>query len=67
MYAQNKRKAIDHFHPPPNNGISTNTEEVYNKSTKKRPIESLRGAGGYDIDSAKFVEMVRKSKKIEPL
>ncbi len=62
-----KGKAIDHFHPPPNNGISTDTEEVYNKSTKKRPIESLRRVWGYDIDSAKIMEKVRKSKKIESL
>ncbi|MCX6688476.1 MAG: hypothetical protein NTZ39_02085 [Methanoregula sp.] len=62
-----KAKVIDRFHLLPDNGIATNTEEAYNKSTKKRPIESLRGAWGYDIDSAKFVEKVRKSKKIEPL
>lgn len=62
-----KAKVLDNFHLHPDNGIPANTKKAYNKSEDKIPIESLRGAWGYDVDSAKFVESVRKSKKIEPL
>jgi hypothetical protein len=30
---------------------------------EKKPVESLRGAWGYDVDSADFVDTLRKSRK----
>lgn len=62
-----KAKVIDNFHLELERGISINTGEVFVKIIEKKPIESLRGAWGYDIDSADFVENLRKSKKIEPV
>ena len=62
-----KAKVIDNFHLELERGISINTGEVFVKIIDKKPIESLRGAWGYDIDSADFVENLRKSKKIEPV
>jgi hypothetical protein len=40
---------------------------VFVRIIEKKPIRELRGAWGYDIDSAEFEERMRKSKKIEPL
>jgi hypothetical protein len=62
-----KAKVIDDFHLELERGISIKTGEVFIKIIEKKPIESLRGAWGYDIDSADFVENLRKSKKIEPV
>jgi len=62
-----KAKVIDNFHLELERDISINTGEVLKKIIEKKPIESLRGAWGYDIDSAKFVENLRKSQKIEPV
>lgn len=63
-----KAKVIDGFHLRLEKGISTKTgDEVFVKIIEKKPIASLRGAWGYDVDSADFVENLRKSKNIEPL
>jgi hypothetical protein len=59
-----KAKVIDDFHLELERGLSIKTGEVLIKIIEKKPIESLRGAWGYDIDSADFVENMRKSKKI---
>ncbi|MCK9593159.1 MAG: hypothetical protein M0Q91_14240 [Methanoregula sp.] len=61
-----KANSIDRVHLHHEKGVSANTGEADKKSTKRRPIKSLRGAWGYDIDSATFVETVRRSKSIEP-
>ena len=62
-----KAKVIDGFHLKLEMGILTKTgDEVFVKIIEKKPITSLRGAWGYDVDSADFVENLRKSKKIEP-
>jgi hypothetical protein len=34
--------------------------------SKKKSVESSRGAWGYDVDSEEFVRKLRKSRKIEP-
>ena len=60
-----KAKVIDDIHLELERGISSKTGEVFVKIIEKKPIASLRGAWGYDIDSANFVENLRKSKKIE--
>ena len=63
-----KAKVIDGFHLEPDKGISTKTgDEVFIKIIKKKPVTSLRGAWGYDVDSADFVGTLRKSRTIEPL
>lgn len=62
-----KAKVIDNFHLELEQGLSIKTGEVFVKIIEKKPITSLRGAWGYDIDSADFVENLRKSKKIEPV
>jgi hypothetical protein len=63
-----KAKVIDGFHLELEKGIPTKTGgEVFVRIIEKKPVESLRGAWGYDVDSAGFVETLRKSKKIEPL
>ena len=60
-----KAKVIDDFHLELEQGISVKTGEVFVKIVERKPIKSLRGAWGYDIDSADFVENLRKSKSIE--
>jgi len=63
-----KAKVIDGFHLELERGISTKTgDEVFIKIIKKKPVTSLRGAWGYDVDSADFVDTLRKSRTIEPL
>ncbi|MDD1687245.1 hypothetical protein [Methanoregula sp.] len=42
-------------------------DEVFVKIIEKKPVASLRGAWGYDVDNAHFVDTLRKSRKIEPL
>jgi len=41
-------------------------EEVFVKIIEKKPVASLRGAWGYDVDSADFVNTLRKSRTIQP-
>jgi hypothetical protein len=48
-------------------GIRTKSGEVFVRIIEKKPIRELRGAWGYDIDSAEFEERMRKSRTIEPL
>jgi len=63
-----KAKVIDGFHLEPDKGISTKTgDEVFIKIIKKKPVTSLRGSWGCDVDSADFVGTLRKSRTIEPL
>lgn len=62
-----KAKVIDNLHLELERGISSKTGEVFIKIIEKKPIASLRGAWGYDIDSADFVENLRKSKKNDPV
>ena len=59
-----KAKVIDGFHLELEKGILTKTgEEVFIKIIEKKPVASLRGAWGYDVDSADFVDTLRKSRK----
>ena len=62
-----KAKAIDNFHLELERGIDTKSEEVLVRIMEKKPVKSLRGAWGYDVDSAEFVENLRTSKKIDPI
>jgi|GEM_PF-603812 len=63
-----KAKVIDGFHLELEKGIPTKTgDEVFIRIIEKKPIASLRGAWGSDVDSADFVETLRKSRTIEPL
>ncbi|MDO8874208.1 MAG: hypothetical protein Q7V05_15995 [Methanoregula sp.] len=63
-----KAKVIDGFHLELETGIPTKTgDEVFIKIIDKKPITSLCGAWGYDVDSADFVDTLRKSRTIEPL
>jgi hypothetical protein len=62
-----KAKVIDNHHLELERGLTGKTGEVFVKIIEKKPVESLRGAWGYDIDSADFVDELRTSKKIKPL
>jgi len=62
-----KAKVIDSYHLELEQGLSTKNGEVFIKILERKPIESIRGAWGYDVDSAEFVDNLRRSKKIEPL
>jgi len=63
-----KTKVIDGFHLELEKGIPAKTgDEVFVKIIEKKPVASLRGAWGYDVDSADFVDTLRKSRTIEPL
>jgi len=62
-----KAKVIDEMHLELEKGIRTKSGEVFVRIIEKKPIRELRGAWGYDIDSAEFEERMRKSKTIEPL
>lgn len=63
-----KAKVIDGFHLELETGIPIKTgDEVFIKIIDKKPIASLRGSWGYDVDSADFVDTLRKSRTIEPL
>ena len=56
-----KAKVIDGFHLKLEKGIVTKTgDEVFVRIIEKRPVASLCGAWGYDVDSADFVENLRK-------
>jgi hypothetical protein len=62
-----KAKVIDDMHLELEKGIRTKSGEVFVRIIEKKPIRELRGAWGYDIDSAEFEERLRKSRAIEPL
>lgn len=63
-----KAKVIDDFHLELEKGIRSKTgDEVFVKIIEKKPIASLRGAWGYDVDSADFVDTLRTSNAIESL
>ncbi len=62
-----KAKVIDDFHLELERGLPIHKGEVFIKIIEKKSIASLRGAWGYDIDSADFVENLRKSKTIDPV
>jgi len=60
-----KAKVIDDFHPELAKGIPTKTgNKVFIKIIERKPIASLRGSRGYDVDSADFVNTLRKSGSI---
>jgi hypothetical protein len=71
MYIDNmgiiKAKIIDSRHLELSEDILTTKNEIYLKIVERKSIDSIRGAWGYDIDSAEFVENLRKSKPIDPL
>jgi hypothetical protein len=56
-----KAKVIDDFHLELEHGLTKKTGEVLIKIIDKKPVKALRGAWGYDIDSAEFVEKLRTS------
>jgi len=61
-------KVIDDCHLELERGITTKKGgEVFVKIIGKKPIREIRGAWGYDIDSAEFEMRMRKSRTIEPL
>ncbi len=62
-----KAKIIDSRHLELSEDIFSTNEEIYLKIIEKNSIESIRGAWGFDIDSAEFVEKLRRSKPIEPV
>jgi len=62
-----KAKVLDDMHLELEKGIKIKTGEVFVKIIEKKPIRELRGAWGYDIDSAEFEERIRRSRTIEPL
>jgi len=49
-----KAKVIDDFHLELERGIPVKSGEVFVKIIEKKPVASLRGAWGYDVDSADF-------------
>lgn len=62
-----KARVIDSHHLELERGLRKKSGEVFVRIIEKKPVESLRGAWGYDIDSADFVKKLRTSKKIEPI
>ena len=62
-----KAKVIDDFHLELEHSLPANTGEVLIRIIDKKPIKSLRGAWGRDLDSGEFVEKIRTSKKIETI
>lgn len=62
-----KAKIIDSRHLELSEDILTTKEEIFVKIVEKKTIDSIRGAWGFDLDSAEYVENLRKSKPIEPL
>jgi hypothetical protein len=61
-----KAKVIDNFHLELERGISMKDKDIFVKIIEKKPVASLRGAWGCDVDSADFVDTLRKSRTIEP-
>jgi hypothetical protein len=62
-----KAKIVDSRHLELYEDIQYNTGEIYVTIMEKNTIDTIRGAWGIDIDSAEFVEKLRKSKPIEPV
>ncbi|PWR75832.1 hypothetical protein ACKUB1_18165 [Methanospirillum stamsii] len=62
-----KAKIIDSRHLELSEDILSSSDEVYLKIVEKKTINSIRGGWGLDVDSAEFVENLRKSTPIEPL
>jgi len=62
-----RAKVIDNFHLELEEELPIKNGEVLIKIVKDIPLESLRGAWGYDVDSADFVENLRKSKQIDSI
>jgi len=62
-----KAKIIDSRHLELSEDIQSTKKEIFLKIVEKKSIDSIRGAWGSDVDSAEFVENLRKSKPIEPL
>lgn len=62
-----KAKIIDSRHLELSEDIRSPTDEIYLKIIEKKSIDSIRGAWGSDIDSAEFVEKMRRSRPIEPI
>jgi len=64
-----KARVLDGFHLELEKGITTKTgDEIFVKIIEIKPVASLRGAWGVDVDSADFVDTLRKpGKTIEPL
>ena len=62
-----RAKIIDNFHLELEDELPIITGNVLIKIVEDSPLELLRGAWGYDVDSADFVEKIRRSKQIEPI
>jgi hypothetical protein len=62
-----KAKVIDDMHLELEKRIKIKSGEIFIRIIEKKPVRELRGAWGYDIDSAEFEERMRKSRTIEPL
>jgi hypothetical protein len=59
-----KAKNIDGKHFDLEKGIGIEDNKVFIKILKEGVIESIQGCWGYDVDSAEFVESLRKSKRL---
>lgn len=62
-----RAKVIDNFHLELEDELHVKNKEILIKVVENSSISSLRGAWGYDVDSADFVEKIRKSKQIETI
>ncbi|HWQ68213.1 MAG TPA: hypothetical protein VN372_15255 [Methanospirillum sp.] len=62
-----RARIIDNFHLELEDELPLMTDNVLIKIVEDSPLESLRGVWGYDVDSADFVEKIRKSKQIETI
>ncbi len=62
-----RAKVIDNFHLELEDELHVKNKEILIKVVENSLISSLRGAWGYDVDSADFVEKIRKSKQIESI
>ncbi|KAF5091532.1 hypothetical protein KHC33_05050 [Methanospirillum sp. J.3.6.1-F.2.7.3] len=62
-----RAKVIDNFHLELEDELHVKNKDVLIKVVENSPISSLRGAWGYDIDSADFVERIRKTKQIDTI
>ena len=62
-----RAKVIDKYHLELENEFPIKNGDVFIKIVEDNPIESLRGAWGYDVDSADFVEKIRKSNHIDSI
>ncbi|MFH0967108.1 MAG: hypothetical protein V1862_05445 [Methanobacteriota archaeon] len=62
-----KGKIIDSLHIELSEEIQGRTGDIDLKIVEKNIVDSIQGGWGFDIDSAEFVENMRKSKSIESL